>query len=176
MKKILFASFCFLFILSCKEKEDADDKAETNSKKVELPLDVMYKGTPTIGNPEHIVTVMNWNKNMISGDVAAAGALVADSLTVTLADGMHVDLAHDSAIAFLGGWRSSMDSAKQTYNAIIAVDNKDAGDEWVIQWTTESYFYKTGKSETVNLNESYRLVNGKIREVSQYARAVPATK
>ena len=61
-------------------------------------------------------------------------------------------------------------------NKMIAVDNKDVGDEWVIQWTTESYFYKTGKSETVNLNESYRLVNGKVREISQYARVVPATK
>ena len=69
-----------------------------------------------------------------------------------------------------------MDSAKQTYNAIIAVDNKDAGDEWVIQWIKETYHFKGGKSETHLLNESYRLVNGKIREISQYARAVPATK
>jgi hypothetical protein len=174
MKKILFASFSLLFILSCKEKEDHKD--DVSSKKVELPVEVMYKGTAAIGNPENMVTVMNWNKNMISGDVTAAGNLIADSLTVTLSDGMHVELAHDSAVAFLGGWRSSMDSAKQSYGAIIAVDNKDAGDEWVIQWTKESYFYKTGKSETVNLNESYRLVNGKIREVSQYARAVPAVK
>ena len=175
MKKILFLSVSVLFLFSCKN-DSAKVSNENSTKKVELPVDVMYKGTASIGNPENMVTVMNWNKNMISGDVTAAGALIADSLTATLADGMHVELAHDSAIAFLNGWRSSMDSAKQTYNAIIAVDNKDAGDEWVIQWTKESYFYKGGKSETHLLNESYRLVNGKIREISQYARAVPATK
>ena len=175
MKKILFLSASVLFLFSCKNNSEKMPN-ENSSKKVELPLDVMYKGTASIGNPENMVTVMNWNKNMIAGDVAAAGTLLADSLTVTLADGMHVELVHDSAIAFLNGWRSSMDSVKQTYTAIIAVDNKDAGDEWVIQWIKESYFYKTGKSETHMLNESYRLVNGKIREISQYARAVPSTE
>ena len=175
MKKLLFASLFLVVISSCKEKEDKDDKNEKKSD-VMLPLDVMYKGTPSIGKTENMVTVMNWNNNMIKGDVTAAGSLIADSLTVNLADGMHVDLAHDSAIAFLNGWRSSMDSAKQTYNAIIPVDNKTAGDEWVIQWTHETYYYKNGKTEDVRLNESYRLVNGKIRQVNQYAQAIPAKK
>lgn len=175
MKKILFASLILLTISSCKEKEDGDDKNEKKPE-VALPLEVSYKGIPTIGKSENMVTVMNWNKAMISGDVTAAGALIADTLTVTLADGMHVKLAHDSAVAFLNGWRNTMDSASQVYNAIIAVDNKDAGDEWVIQWTNETYHFKSGKSETHALNESYRLVNGKVREISQYARVVPASK
>lgn len=175
MKKIFFLSVSVLFLFSCKNDSEKMSN-ENSSKKIELPVDVMYKGTASIGNPENMVVVMNWNKALISGDLVTVGSLIADSLTATLADGMHVELSHDSAVAFLNGWRSSMDSAKQTYNAIIAVDNKDAGDEWVIQWIKETYHFKGGKSETHLLNESYRLVNGKIREISQYARAVPATK
>lgn len=176
MKKMFFAIGVVLFMWSCKNPADNKAGETTNVKKtVELPLSVGYKGEAAIGKQENIVAVMNWNKHMIAGHVDSAAAFIADSMLVNLADGSTFNLSHDSAIAMLKGWRGSMDSAKQSYGAVIAVDNTTAGDEWVIQWTDESYFRK-GKEEHVMLSESYRLKNGKIRQVNQYSRAVATKK
>ena len=174
MKKILFVSFCFLSFISCKEKEDGDDKnAMKNSTKVELPSAVMYPVTPEPGNPENMVTVMNWNKAIISGNVDAAAAYTADSMKVILANGFEANLSKDSAIAFIKGWRNSMDSAKQPYTVIFAIDNKEDKTEWVMQWANETYYYKNGKTESENLHEVYKLDKGKVCEVHQYQQAVP---
>ena len=174
MKKTLFVSFCLLSFLSCKEKEGADDKDEmAPTSKVELPAAVMYPVTPAPGNPDNMVTVMNWNKAIISGNVDDCTAYTADTMKITLADGLEAKLPRDSAVAFIKGWRSSMDSAKQTVEVIYAIDNIDDKTEWVMQWANESYFYKNGKSESHNLHEVYKIDHGKISEVIQYAQAVP---
>jgi hypothetical protein len=182
MKKIVFPLFVLLSLNACKSPEQkntvkSSEAATTDdNNKVQLPASMSYNGNPSIGKTENIATVMTWNKNMIEGKVDSAAAYIADSLSVTLADGMHMSLSHDSAIAMLKGWRGSMDSAKQQYFTAIAVDNKTAGDEWVIQWTNETYYFKGGKKNQSALCESYLLKNGKIRQISQFEQKIPEKK
>jgi len=144
-----------------------------DTAKAELPAEVMYPVNPAPGNQKNVVTVMNWNKAIISGNVDDCAAYTADTMKITLADGFETKLARDSAVAFIKGWRSSMDSAKQTYVVVYAIDNVLDKTEWVMQWADESYFYKNGKNETLALHEVYKMDQGKISEVHQYAQAVP---
>jgi uncharacterized lipoprotein NlpE involved in copper resistance len=177
MKKIFFTIGALVTLMACNNaanKTATDVTSKTSS--VDLPVPVAYKGTVALGNNENIVTVMKWNTHMIAGRVDSAGALIADSMFVNLADGSSFSLSHDSAVAMLKGWRTGMDSANQKYVAAIAVDNTTAGDQWVIQWTDETYYRAGGKNEHVLLSENYLLKNGKIRQVNQYARAVAAKK
>ncbi|HSU51852.1 MAG TPA: hypothetical protein VLJ41_14705 [Segetibacter sp.] len=183
MKKVFLSVTVFLLLIACNNPgdklepkiADAGATSDTVANAV-LPVPVLYKGTPAIGKSENIATVMTWNKNLIEGKVDSIAQFIADSLTVTLADGTHMELSHDSAVAILKNFRKSMDSASQQYYTAIAVDNKTVGDEWVIQWTNETYHYKGGKKEQANICESYLLKNGKIRQIGQYAQKMPKMK
>jgi hypothetical protein len=154
--------------------QPATEKAATTTEEaaVTLPAKIMYEGKAAIGKMSNLVTVMQWNKYMIAGMVDSAGALIADTLTTTLGDGKSMTLVHDSAVAMLKQWRGTMDSATQVYGAAFPVDNTTKGDEWVVQWTNETYYLKGGKKESHALAESYRMKGGKIREISQYARPI----
>lgn len=176
MKKILFASFAALSLVACNSSDEKALVKDAATAEVALPADMLYKGTSAMGNRENIATVMKWNDAIISGKVDDAAAYTADSLTVTLADGTHMEMAKDSAIAMLKGWRGSMDSASQQYTTAIAVDNTTVGDEWVVQWITEKYHYKDGKTVEVALSESFLLKDGKIRRILQYEQKKPAAK
>lgn len=170
--KTTFALLALIGFAAC--NQPAKEKTATTSEEaaVTLPAKIMYEGKAEIGKMSNLATVMQWNTYMIAGLVDSAGTLIADSLTTTLADGKKMTLAKDSAIAMLKQWRSTMDSATQVYGAAFPVDNSTKGDEWVVQWTDETYYMKGGKKEHYGLAESYRLKGGKIREISQYARPI----
>lgn len=178
MRKLLLPIAFVMILSACKNEEETKIAGTSESADVSLPLDVAYKGKAAIGKMENVVTVMNWNKHLIAGHIDSAFQSVGDSLSCTFADGMRFTLGRDSAMAMVTAWMSQLDSAHQTYNAVIPVDNTTAGDEWVIQWTNEHYYFKGGKVEKQNLCESYKLKNGKIRSISQFAQVpeMPADK
>lgn len=167
------------FLASCnneKAKEDTKVEATDAATKVTLPAELSYKGTPSIGKSENIVTVMNFNNDFIAGKLDNIGSYLADSVHLIFEDGTEMNTVRDTVVATIKAWRGSMTSAKQSYISAIAVDNKDMGHEWVIQWIDESHDYKDGKKEHRIYHEDYRLENGKIRELFQYAQAVPEKK
>jgi hypothetical protein len=120
--------------------------------------------------------VMNFNLDFIAGKMDNLGSYLADSVHMVFADGTDMNNVRDSIVAAIKAWRESMSSATQTYISAIAVDNKDMGHEWVMQWIDEAHVYKDGKKEHMIYHEDYRLENGKIRELFQYAQGVPEKK
>ena len=167
------------FLFSCNNEQAKEDKkVETNDPetKVTLPAKMSYEGTASIGKSENIVTVMNFNSDFIAGKLDDIGSYLADSVHVVFEDGTDMNTVRDSVVATIKAWRGSMTSAKQSYISAIAVDNKDMGHEWVIQWIDESHDYKDGKKEHRIYHEDYRLENGKIREMFQYGQGVPEKK
>lgn len=183
MNKIFFiaASIC---LLSCNNENKATDKndeakapeAKAAEAKVTLPFKMSYEGTPAIGNTENIATVMNFNGDFIAGKMDNIGSYLADSVHLVFEDGKDLNTVRDSAVAMIKEWRASMTGAKQSYISAVALDNKDKGDEWVFQWIDESHDYKDGKKEHHIYHEDYLLKGGKIRELYQYAQAVPEKK
>ena len=180
MKKLfLIASAALIFGCNnekAAEGEKAADAKPADAAKVTLPQKMIYQATATEGNPQNIVEVMNFNADFIAGKVDNIGAYFADSIHVVFADGTDMNTVRDTAAGALKGWRASMDSAKQTYISAIAVNNKDNGDEWVMQWIDEIHYYKDGKKEHVVYHEDYRMVKGKIREIFQHEQKVKEKK
>ncbi len=170
--KTTLALLALISFAACNQPAAEKTATSTEDAAVTLPAKIMYDGKAEIGNMSNLATVMQWNKFMIAGMVDSAGTLIADTLTSTLGDGKRSVLVRDSAIAMLKQWRGTMDSATQVYGAAFPVDNTTRGDEWVLQWTDETYYIKGGKKEHYSLFESYRMKGGKIREISQFARPV----
>ena len=134
-----------------------------------LPMEVTYKGTPGLGNPKNVQTVMEWNKRLSELNMDL-GDLLADTVTWHLQDGVEMTAPRDSAIVAIKSYLADMTNVKIVYTAAVPIDNKDRNDEWVFSWTDETYTHKDGKVEHNFIHEDYRLVAGKIREVFQYLR------
>ena len=149
MQKMFFIATC-LFVVACNNEKMTDSgtaKDTTATGKVSLPAEMSYEGSVSVGKTENIVTVMNFNLDFIAGKFDNYTSYFADSVTYTLADGSKFNSTRDSAIAAIKAWRESMTGARQSYFSAIAVDNKDKGDEWVMQWIHEEHDYKDGKKE-----------------------------
>jgi hypothetical protein len=174
MKTYLFSTliFCGLCVMSC--KSDTDKEALVKSEtEVALPMEVAYKGAPAIGSSVNTVTVMNWNKWLSNGNLDSAFTLLADSVTVRLASGAVFNTTADSIKTIIRGYFGEMSATNIQYVAVVPIDVKlenGISDQWVLSWTDEDYTMKDGKKEHNIIHEDYRLVNGKIREVNQYAR------
>ncbi len=158
--------------LACNSKTANESKTETV---VALPMEVVYKGKPSIGSDENTIKVMNWNKWLSSDKLDSAFTLLADSVTIRLKDGDEFNTTADSAKKIIRGYFSGISSANIQYVAVLPVDVKlsaDKSDQWVLSWTDESYLMKNGSRDHNIIHEDYRLVNGKIREINQYGRIV----
>lgn len=174
MKTYLFSTliFCGLCLTSCKSDNDKEAMVKSETE-VALPMPVAYKGASSIGSNANTVTVMNWNKWLSNRQLDSAFSLLADSVTVRLASGEMFNTTADSMKTIIRGYFGEMTATNIQYVAVLPVDVKlDNGvtDQWVLSWTDEEYTMKDGKKEHNIIHEDYRLVNGKIREVNQYAR------
>jgi hypothetical protein len=154
------------------EKAAAAPEAKTETP---LPMEVAYKGEPSIGSRENMAVVMNWNKSLAEKNPTAAAALLADSVEVTLADGTLFKTTRDSLMTVVTAMINSYDSIKVDFVALLPVNVKtDKGtDEWVFSWTDEKYSNAKGKEHN-NIHEDYLIKNGKIAVVLQYAQKPPA--
>jgi len=170
MKKMLGLVVLVMMLFACENK--VSETSSSASDSLAFPMEVTYKGAPSIGNMKNVQTVMEWNKRLSALNMDL-GDLLADTVTWHLSDGTEMTASRDSTIAVLKGFVSSINSLKLTYTAAIPVDNAALNDEWVLSWTDETYSFKDGKTDHQFIHEDYRLVDGKIREVFQYARKEP---
>ena len=166
--KNLVAFLALASLLFACEKKVAETAAPA-PEPVALPMEVTYPGTPAIGNMNNVKTVMEWNKRFSEMNFEL-GDLLADTVTWHLAEGMEMTSPRDSAVASIKKYMADLTNIKIIYTAAVPVDNVDKKDEWVFSWTDETYTHKDGKTEHQFIHEDYRLENGKIREVYQYAR------
>jgi hypothetical protein len=165
MKKTALFVAGALALFACAKK--AEEAAPVES--ITLPMEVTYKGTPAIGNMKNVQTVMEWNKRLGALNTEL-GDLLADTVSVHLSDGFEMTVPKDTLIVFLKDFVAGMTSVNIVYTAATPVDNTTTKDEWVFSWTDETYTHKDGKVEHTFIHEDYRMVEGKIREVFQYAR------
>lgn len=179
MKKMFLpAALLLCMFFSCKEKQTGGSVTTgpaNPSSEIKLPLELWYNYKKAeIGNYENMVTVMKWNKFLGEKKVDSACALLADSVTIYLADGTMSNTVRDSVKAQIGAFINSMKTITIKYmyalplNAVF--ENKT--EEWVESVTDEEYFFKDGKHQHSYFSEDYRMENGKIRLVYQYERKI----
>lgn len=174
MKKLIVTLAAAIAIFSgCKQQEAK--VASSRETPANLPMPLSYSGKSEFGSAENQITVMKWNKFMGERNVDSAFTLIADSLTVNLADGAVLNTSRDSAKKVVMGMMQTMKAIKLQYIAALPINVTDKGDEWVLSWTDEAYDHNDGKKTHFIMHEDYLLKNGKIRLVNQYSRTVNDT-
>lgn len=175
-KNFLYAALLLLGFTACNnETKEQKTEAAATAADIELPVKLSYRGKSEIGSNENMLVVMNWNRLLGERKLDSAFLLLADSVTVNMYDGTILSTTRDSMKTMLTGMLASMKSISIKYISALPI-NVDLGNnvkhEWVLNWTDEEYTYNDGKSDHNIIHEDYRLENGKIREVNQYARKV----
>lgn len=167
------AALLLLTLVGCNSNKSTEQSAAEN---VTLPLEMSYKGQSEIGSTANMITVMNWNKYMGEKNLDSATSLLADSVHILLADGTEFNTTRDSMKIILTGYLHNYSAISIDYISAIPINVKMANGthEWVLNWTDETYSMGDGTTDRSIIHEDYRLENGKIREVFQYARKVPA--
>ncbi len=177
-KMILPAALLLCLLFSCKEKQTGASVSTSPvnpSGEIKLPMELWYSAKKTeIGNNENMITVMKWNKFLGEKNVDSAFALLADSVTIYLADGSVSNNVKDSVKAELNRFINSLKSISIKYMFALPLNAvyENKTDEWVESVTDEEYFFKNGKHQHSNFSEDYRMENGKIRFVYQYERKI----
>jgi hypothetical protein len=183
MKKY-FLSLCCVAAISfvgCKNNNDTSSSSSTVAgakEQVELPMPMAYQGDASVSGNAELVTVMKWNKFLSNKQLDSAFALLADSVTVRLADGTEYNTTVDSMKKVMTGFMDAITKANIQYITAVPITVQLAGrkDQWVLSWTDEEYTMKTGPVQHNAIHEDYQLVNGKIRTINQFARTIPAKK
>lgn len=152
-------------VIACEKKAAEKEQPES----VTLPMELTYKAVPEIGSMRNVQTIMEWNKRISDMNFDVAD-LLADSVTIHLADGLEMTYSRDSTIAFVRKLTGEMSKIDIIHTAAFPINAVNMGHEWVVSWTDETYTMKNGDVEHSFLHEDYRLEKGKIREIFQYVR------
>ena len=154
--------------VGCSQQKTEEDL--TDQQELILPDVFSYAGKkPTLGTNEMLETVIAFNEKISSKDPDMAD-LLADSVTLHLADGLNTTISGDSLQAMIGEYFTQYESINITINAAIPVVYEDMNHNWVYSWVFEVLENKDGTTESHYLHEDFKLEDGKIREVFQFKR------
>jgi len=149
-------------------------KAKTDSaammRPIQSPYPISYSSSFAMDDPKNAETVLALWKSYDAGNLSATRDDFADTLEVHLADGMTMRLSRDSTVAAVQSMRSSLSSAVDVVNAIMAVKSTDKNEHWVLIWGMEKDTHKNGKTDSVELQETWRFnAAGKADLLYQFA-------
>jgi hypothetical protein len=181
-RNLLFAS---LFVLiACNSSQPAPTEAAKPAsdsmavQTINSPYAIGYSSAFTMGNSKYAENILTLWKDYDDGNLSAHKDFFADSVEAMLGNGAMVHSSRDSVIAGIQRHRSSLSSAVDHVDAIMAVKSTDKNEDWVLIWGTETDTYKNGKVDSVYLQETWRInKDGKADLVMQYVRpAAPPKK
>ena len=185
MKAPVFGAFCaycaFAFLTGCggnssssmadSTKMKAGDSSSAVMRPIQSPYPVLYSSSFAMDDPKNAETILALWKAYDAGNLAAAKDLLADTVDVYLAGGMHMRGSRDSTIAQIQRYRDGMSAVTDQVNAVMAVKYTDKNEHWVLIWGMEKDTPKKGKADSVQLQETWRFDNnGKADLLYQFAQ------
>lgn len=177
MQKFIVAIMA-LTIVSCNsdDKKTAEDGKVKEEAASTAPMNMSgytptYSASFEMGDPKHAEMVLELWKDFDNGNLAPSKGFFADTMHLYISDGTVIEGPRDSVVASVQGWRDMFSSVKSTVHAVMPVKSKDKNENWVLIWGTEVHTEKSsGKTDSVNLQETWRFKAGKIDLLYQHMR------
>ncbi len=170
---------CFLLVASLAACNSKDESAKESASKMDssksspsYAYTASYSSDFEMGDPKNSATLMDLWKAWDDGDLLKASSLFADSVEMRFANGMSLKGPKDSVLAEGQKIRDMYTTVKSSVNAFLPARSKDKDQQWVCIWGTEVSTDKSGKTDSVYLQETWRLnKEGKADYLIQYAQA-----
>ncbi|HEV2479438.1 MAG TPA: hypothetical protein VGS79_07230 [Puia sp.] len=151
-------------------KVKATDSSAAMMRPIQSPYPILYSSSFAMDDPKNAETILALWKAYDAGNLSSVKDLLADTVDVYLAGGMHMRSSRDSTISGIQGFRNTMSAVTDQVNAVMAVKSTDKNEHWVLVWGMEKDTHKNGKVDSVQLQETWRFDgNGKANLLYQFA-------
>jgi len=186
MKKILIITSLALFA-ACNNSgdkakvdsmsTDTTATAATTMPAINSPYAVGYSSKFEMGDPKNAETILAIWKDWDNGSLLNSKNNFADTIELHFSDGTMVRAARDSALAMGQADRDRYTSSVSTVDAVTALKSTDKNENWALIWGKEVLTDKKGKTDSSELQETWRLnKDGKADLVYQFRAKFAAPK
>ena len=176
MKKVLLMLTVAALFAACnnEKKEEATTAKTTGQAKADLKLAYVasYSSSFEMGKAAYAATIVqgswkDWEMNTMDN----MKSWMADTIVAFQADNIMVR-GVDSMMARWKRGRTFYTTVIDTVQAVIPVFSTDKKENWVLVWAKEINTSKEGKTDTINIMETWRMnKDGKADMVLQFDRA-----
>ena len=179
------AAVTFLFI-SCTSGDKTGtttDSTKMESSKmssegpVTYPYDVTYSSQFEKSDDHNSQMVLGLWKDFDNNTLDNSKDKFADTVSMMMPGFEMLGVTRDSALRSTKEYRSMYSKVESRVAAVTALKSTDKNEEWVLVWGTEVHTDKKNVTDSVHLQETWRLnKDGKIDFMFQYMRNTPAPK
>jgi hypothetical protein len=174
MKKLMLF-FVIPVIVSCNSGESKTPVSDVSTgannakkQKVSYPYPINYSSQFEMGDPEKSKIILDLWKDYDNNTMTSKN--FADTVTM-LFPGMELHGSKDSILSSAKAFRNSYTSVASSVDAVISTRSLDKNEDWVLVWGTEVHTNKKNVTDSVHLQETWRLnKDGKVDFMMQFAR------
>ena len=175
MKQMIYFVSILLLAAACNNQapveEKAPVKAAINMADYPYTLDHAYKDWQA-GKQENAIMVLKMIKAWENKNTAECASYFADEVEMNT-DYVMAKMSRDSIISMLESSYKDIASIKvdmQDWESVVSADGKD---EWVTLWYTQAITDTNGTTDSVNVVNDAKIVNGKIAVFDEYVQHFP---
>ena len=149
----------------------------SSSELITLPYPVPYSSKFEMSDDYNSQMVLGLWKDFDNNTLDNSLDKFADTVTMLMPGFEMVGVTRDSALASSKEYRSMFCRVATHVAAVTALRSTDKNEEWVLVWGTEVHTNKKNVTDSVHLQETWRLnKDGKIDYMMQYMRNTAAQK
>lgn len=174
MNRIIVAVIA-VSLVACNNEKTAEPTAPAEVKAI-VPANMHgftpgYSASFVMDSAANTETVLELWKEWKEGDLSNSHTHFADSVSFFLSDGSRMIGPSADMIKNMQDYRNSFKNLDAMIDAVFAVKSTDKDENWVALWGTEIQTDKSGKVDTVSLQETWRFNKaGKADFMMQAAR------
>lgn len=130
---------------------------DTSNEIIALPYTASYSSQYEIGSEKNTATILNIWKDWDDGEVMRSRDHFADTVTMFFPDGSMISGPRDTVLHYSKLYRDGFTSVTSYPDAWISTRSIDKNEDWVSIWGKEISVDIQGKTDSVYLQESWRL-------------------
>ncbi len=185
MKQLLLSASITCLLFSCTTGDKTDSTTDStkmgnsmsSSDAVTYPYAVTYSSQFEKSSDQNSQMVLGLWKDFDNNTLDNSMDKFADTVTMMMPGFEMVAVSKDSALRSTKEYRSMYSKVESRVAAVTALKSTDKNEEWVLVWGTEVHTDKKNVTDSVHLQETWRLnKDGKIDYLLQYMRNTPAPK
>ena len=150
-------------------------KMDAGKQDVSYPYAIGYSSKFELGDPQNGKMVLDLWKDFDNNTLDNSKNNFADTVTMVSPD-MELHASRDSIISSGKAFRNAYKSYQGKVDAILSVRSTDKNENWVLVWGSEVYTDKKNVTDSIYVQEAWRVnKNGKVDYMEQFTRK-PAKK
>lgn len=173
MKKI-FAFFCLSALIACNSGSDTkvesmSTDSATTSTDTAYAYAADYSSKFEMGDPKNVHTIFSLYKDWDANNLDNSKNKFADSVTIVSSSGNVTSGTWDSVNAMTKTYRNTLGTVTTQVHAVVPLKSTDKNEDWVLVWFKEYTTDATGKKDSTEFQETWRLnKEGKADLLYQY--------